>query len=129
MPLRIKMPAYDRLMINGAVVENSGVATTLVFHNQCDILRQKEIMQEDEATTPARRVYYTLQCAYMFEDDRDKYTDYCEQFLTDYATAAPSSSELIEQIRTLLRKHKFYHALQHVTRLMEHESERLDATP
>ena len=49
MPLRLKLPHGDRIIVNGAVLENGSEATMLVFHNHADILRRKEIMQEADA--------------------------------------------------------------------------------
>ncbi len=73
MPLRIKLPSKERIIINGAVLENAGEATTIILHNHADILRRKAVMREADAQSPARRVYYALQCAYMFDVERSRY--------------------------------------------------------
>ena len=56
MPLRIKLPAKEKIIINGAVIENAGEATTIILHNRVDILRRTEVWTEQDALTPARRV-------------------------------------------------------------------------
>ncbi len=62
----IEIKSGDKLIINGAVIEITGSNTKLLIHNQVSIHRQKEIMSEEESVTPAARVYFALQCAYIF---------------------------------------------------------------
>ncbi|MCR9220795.1 MAG: flagellar biosynthesis repressor FlbT [Alphaproteobacteria bacterium] len=127
MPLRIKLPAKERIIVNGAVIENAGDATTIVLHNRADVLRRKEVMSEAEASSPARRVYYALQCAYMFDEERPRYAQHARQFLHQYLEAAPSAGELAEKIEGLIAEGKLYNALRATQSLIEHEDERLQA--
>ncbi len=126
MPLRIKLPPHDRIIINGAVIENSGDSTTIIIHNRVDILRRKEVMAEHEATTPARRVYYALQCAYMFDDERSRYITHALDFLKQYRDAAPSAALIIAKIAEEIEEQRYYGALKATNELMAHESERLE---
>ena len=125
MPLRIKLPANDKLIINGAVLENGGDSTILVVHNRADILRRKEIMQEEDAISPARMVYYSLQCAYMFEDMRAEYLKSCLRYLDSYIEAAASAAPLISEIKEMIAAGQFYRALKRSHELIKHESIRL----
>ncbi len=127
MPLRIKLPSKEKIIINGAVIENGGEATTIILHNRVDILRRKEVMSENDATTPARRVYYSLQCAYLFDTDRAQYLDLYRQFEQDYIQAAPSAAEILSEVRTLVAAERYYDALRKTQELMDHESERLES--
>lgn len=127
MPLRIKLPAKERIIVNGAVIENAGDATTIVLHNRADVLRRKEVMGEDEATSPARRVYYALQCAYMFDEERPRYAEHARQFLHQYLDAAPSALAIGEKIEQLIDADKLYNALRATQDLMDHEAERLES--
>ncbi len=125
MPLRIKLPSKEKIIINGAVIENAGEATTIILHNKVDILRRKEVMSEEDAITPSRRVYYILQCAYLFENERRKYLDLAVEFMGEYEEAAPSAKDLCDEIRTFISAEKFYDALRKTTELLDHETERL----
>lgn len=124
MPLRIKLPSKERIIINGAVLENAGEATTIILHNRADILRRKEVMSEEDAGSPARRIYYTLQCAYMFENERAQYKQMALEFLKQYASAAPSAAALVDKIRESIDSDKLYNALRATHPLMQHEIER-----
>lgn len=124
MPLRIKLPSKERIIINGAVLENAGEATTIVLHNRADILRRKEVMSDQDAQSPARRIYYALQCAYMFDDERPKYRQIALEFLQQYENAAPSAKEIVDKIRGEIEKGGLYNALRATHPLIEHETER-----
>lgn len=125
MPLRIKLPAKEKVIINGAVIENAGDATTIILHNKVDILRRKEVMSEEDAVTPSRRVYYALQCAYLFKNERKKYLISFQEFLNDYVAAAPSSADMAGKVVDLVDQERYYEALRKTLKLVEHETERL----
>ena len=127
MPLRIKLPSREKIIINGAVIENAGEATTIILHNRVDILRRKEVMNEKDANTPARRVYYALQCAYLFDNERPTYLDLFRQFAGDYQEAAPSSAEILDHVRSLIEADRYYDALRKTQDLITHETERLES--
>ncbi len=127
MPLRIKLPAKERIIVNGAVLENAGEATTIVLHNRADVLRRKEVLSEQEANTPARRVYYALQCAYMFDEERPRYAQHARALMQQYREAAPSAGPIVERIGALIDEDKLYNALRATQDLIDHEGERLEA--
>ena len=70
MPLSIDFKAGDKIIINGAVIENLGSNSTISIHNEAAILRGKEVLSAEDSTTPASRIYFTLQCAYIFLPDK-----------------------------------------------------------
>ena len=54
MPLKLTLKPEEKVVINGAVLANGPSKTTLSIENSAIILRQKDIMQESDATTPAQ---------------------------------------------------------------------------
>ena len=92
MPLTIDFKAGDKIIINGAVIENLGSNSKLSVHNQAAILRGKEILSEEDSKTPASRVYFALQCAYIFPQAQAEYVASFEAFLNEYLVACPSAS-------------------------------------
>jgi flagellar biosynthesis repressor protein FlbT len=127
MALRITFEPGKRIIVNGAVIENTGTTTTLTIHNKANILRGSEVMTEADAGTPARRLYHALQSAYLFEDNRSEYLARFEQFVGDYLAAAPSALELITRIRRQIGAGDYYGALKSARKLIAHEAERLTA--
>lgn len=127
MPLRIKLPKQERVLINGAVIENTGDTAILLIHNKADILRRKEIMQENEASTPARKIYYSLQCAYIFEKDRTRYLSLVNEFMLQYLDAASSAQPILKKISSDIDKSHLYNALKSSRNLIDHEEVRLNS--
>ena len=127
MPLRIKLPVGERIVVNGAVIESAQDSASLVFHNKVDILRRKEIMADSEANTPARRMYYNIQCAYLFKDDRDKFIQNYYLLRDQYLEAAPSAGPLCMAVDEAIEEESFYEAIRGLQDVMEHEDERLGA--
>jgi len=121
MPLKLDFKAGDKLVINGAVVENIGHNASFLIHNEAAILREKEILTEAETGTPAARVYFALQCAYIFHDQQEHYINLFRQFLSDYVQAAPSAKEIGEQISSAVDAGKIYKGLKLTQKLIGHE--------
>ena len=111
MPLKLEFKSGDKLMINGAVIENIGANAKLLVHNEAAILRNKEVLSEADEATPAARVYLALQCAYMFPDQSDKYMKMFGDYLTQYVEACPSAKDIGEQIQDTVAEGKVYKAL------------------
>jgi flagellar protein FlbT len=122
-PLLIDIKPGDKVIINGAVIENAGNSTKLFVHNQAAILRGKEVLSEEDCGTPAARAYFALQCAYIFTDKHADYLAKFEKLLNDYLTACPSAKAIGEQIRKEIKDDKLYRALKAAQKLIAHEGE------
>jgi flagellar protein FlbT len=122
-PLLIDLKNGDKIIINGAVLENSGNNTKLLVHNKVPILREKEVLSEDDARTPASRVYFALQCAYIFPSERADYLKAFRGFVDDYAAAAPTAEAITNQIKAFVEKEELYRALKAAQKLIKHESD------
>jgi flagellar protein FlbT len=120
-PLIIDLKKGDKIIINGAVLENAGHNTRLALLNEATLLRGSEVLAEDTAQTPASRAYYALQCAYIFPDQIDEYQKQFNSYLSDYLAACPSAKEIGEQIVVQLNKGNIYKALKTSRDLIMHE--------
>lgn len=125
MPLSIDFKAGDKIIINGAVIENLGSNSKLSVHNRAAILRGKEILSAEDSTTPAARVYFALQCAYIFPERRGEYLETLENYLDEYVTACPSAQPIAEKIRESVNNEQIYRGLKSAQKLIEHEGELL----
>ena len=127
MPLTIDLKQGDKLIINGAVIESGSSNSKLVIHNKAAILRGREILSEQEANTPATRVYFALQCAYMFPDKKEDYLKLFHNYLNEFVAASPSSAELVEKVQGKIAKENYYSALRDLHDLIEHETKVMEA--
>ena len=126
MPLKLELKSGDKFIINGAVIENAGPNTKLLVHNKSAILRQKEIISAEDSVTPASRVYFALQCAYIFPDKSAQYLEMFEKYAADFERASPSSSRILGKITSEVRGDRLYQALKAAQGLLKHEKDLLD---
>lgn len=127
MPLRIALKAGEKIIVNGAVLQAADTPATLLVHNSAALLREREIMTEERAVTPATRIYYTIQCAYLFPNKKDLYLQHFYGFLEEFVAASPSSEPLARKIRAEIEGERYYPALRSARKLIEREQEILDA--
>lgn len=126
MPLLIDLKPGEKVIINGAVLENAGANTKLRICNESAILRQKEILVEEDANTPASRVYFCLQCAYIFPERRSHYIEFYATLLNDYLEACPSAHSIGEEIHREVAEGRYYKALKGARKLLKHETNLLN---
>ncbi|MEK9673593.1 MAG: flagellar biosynthesis repressor FlbT [Rhodospirillaceae bacterium] len=127
MPLKLDFKAGEKLVINGAVVENVGGNAKLLVHNESAIIREKEVLAQAETNTPAARVYFALQCAYMFPRHEAEYVDAFREYLNDYVAAAPSAKAIGDEIFKFVDDAKLYRALKTTQKLIRHEADTFTA--
>lgn len=129
MPLKLDLKTGEKLVVNGAVLENVGPNAKVLVHNRASILREKEILSTEECATPASRVYFSLQCAYMFPSRQDDYLKLFRQYLKDYLKACPSAAEIGTAINEAVDRGDLYRGLRETRRLIHHEMNTLAQLP
>ncbi len=123
MPLSIPLPAGAKVIINGAVIENSGTANiSLTVHNKANILRDKDVLTYPEANTPAKEIYHSIQNAYLFESNRDEWEGIAKSLMQAFEQAYPQSVDIIAHVRDLMQDDKLYNALRASRRLIALEA-------
>jgi flagellar biosynthesis repressor protein FlbT len=123
MPLTINLKTKERLIVNGVVLENSGPPAKLLVHNTAALLREKDILTEEQATTPARRIYFAVQCQYLFPGKEELFLPVIDKFLGEFAAAAPSAAPLVREIGGHVAASEWYRALKSARQLIQREQE------
>lgn len=122
MPLLIDLKPGEKIIVNGAVIENAGGGTKIRIHNRCNVLRQKEVLSERDVLTPAARAYFCLQNAYVFTEQRERHLQAFEGYLKDYIEACPSAIPIAEEVVTQIAAGRDYHAIKAARKLLQHEA-------
>ncbi|NVK17373.1 MAG: flagellar biosynthesis repressor FlbT [Methylocystaceae bacterium] len=123
MPLKINLKKGQKIILNGAVIENTNPrSVSFTLMNEASILRDNDVLTAEEACTPASRVYFNVQGMYLFPDKREQYYQNVNQFLEDYERAAKSALPITYAIREALLDGEFYSALKQARHLIEHEN-------
>ncbi len=123
MSLKISLKPQERLIIGGAVVQNGGARSDLLVENNVPILREKDILREQEADTPCKRIYFTIQLMYVDEKNLVEYHNGYWKLIRDVLDAAPSTLRLIDQISDHILNGRYYQALKVTQKLIEYEQE------
>ncbi|NLI82485.1 MAG: flagellar biosynthesis repressor FlbT [Deltaproteobacteria bacterium] len=126
MALKITLKPHERLILGGAVIENGDARADFIVENNVPILRQKDIMGEEDANTPCRRIYFVIQLMYIDETGLVNHHNTYWQLVQDVVKAAPSTLVLIDQISELILQAKYYQALKLTRKLIDYEKELLD---
>lgn len=128
MGLKLSLKPGEKLVVNGAVLANTDRRTSLVVENQASILRERDIMQPDEANTPARRIYFVVMMMYLDEGERKRLRDTFMKLLTDFmgAVAGRDAIDACLAISAYVANEDYYKALAKCRRLFDYEQERLD---
>ena len=79
MPLKINVKSGEKFVVNGAVMVAGSKGASLVLQNEATILLGKDVMQENEATTPSRRIYFSILVMYL---DQENVKNYRDTFMT-----------------------------------------------
>lgn len=123
MPLTINLKPGEKLIVNGIVIQNAHHTAKLLVHNEAALLREKDILAEEAANTPARRIYFALQCQYLFPGRSDHYLPLIHRFLREFGEAAPSTLPLVEKAEQEVAAGQLYHALKTAKQLIAREQE------
>ncbi len=128
MALKITLKPNERAVINGAVVINGDRRASLTIENAASILREGDIMQPEDATTPARRIYLPVMLMIMgagatprlFEDYRRRLEEFAG------AVSDPVALSVCASLAAKVANGDFYKALRLCRRLISYEDARLN---
>ena len=70
MSLKLNLKPHEKVIIGGAVISTGNRHVEFLVENVVPILRQKDILSEEQADTPARRIYFALQMVYIDMENR-----------------------------------------------------------
>ena len=127
MPLKINVKSGEKFVVNGAVMVAGSKGASLVLQNEATILLGKDVMQEKEATTPSRRIYFSILVMYLDQENAKDYRDAFMSYVEDFMDATTFS----EVRRTLLHivedvnSGNYYRAMKTCKVLMNYEDEML----
>jgi flagellar protein FlbT len=131
MPLKLSLKPHEKFVLNGAVLMNGDRRASLVIENKASILREKDIMQSEEADTPIKRIYFPIMMMYL---DADASQAYYEEFvlrMTEFMNAVSNREALalcVEISRDVLQS-QYYRALMKCRKLFDFEQLRLNYVP
>jgi len=121
MALKIALKPNERIVIGRAVITNGGSGTNLLIENNVPLLREKDILKEENADSPARRIYFIVQLMYLDEINIAAYHQTYWSLVRDFLHAAPSAIDMIRSISDHILSGQYYKALKLVNKLIGYE--------
>jgi flagellar biosynthesis repressor protein FlbT len=131
MPLKLSLKPGEKFVLNGAVLANGGKRASLVIQNKACILREKDILQPKDATTPARRIYLPIMMMYLDGEHSGQYYNDFALRMTEFMGAVKNHAVLASciEISKDVMAGSYYRALILCRKLFEFERERLNYVP
>ncbi len=125
MGLVIDLKPGEKILIGDAVITNDSQRTRLHIAGDAAILREKDVMQEEDSDTPCKKIFFLIQCMYLARNPREYHKKYFE-LVREVQHASPSSAFFFMQINEKIIEGTYYKALKLGKELIAHEKELIE---
>jgi flagellar protein FlbT len=126
MSLKISLKPNEKIFLGGAVVRNGSSHSTIFVENSTLILRERDIMTEEQADTPCKRIYFTVQLMYMDEKNLAQYHAAYWKQVNDLTDAVKTMRPLVVEMGEQILNTNYYKALKIAKKIIAYEKELLD---
>jgi flagellar protein FlbT len=129
--LVLELRQGDMMIVNGAPIRFRNRAR-IELTARARFLFGKQLMTPDMANTPARRIYFALQTAYIGDhDERRAGLDLARELINEFheATTSEMVRDLLDRALKTAEADQCYQALKLDRRVMRHEEVVLGLTP
>lgn len=125
MPLNIELKPHEKLFLNGAVISNGPGRAQFTLLNDAAVLRERDILNEERADSPCKRLYLAVQLMYMDPPSQARYQEWLQALRQDISQAAPSTESFLADIDAAVLAGEYYKGLKAARKLIEYEEELL----
>lgn len=122
MALKVELKPDERIIIGQALIRNGDQRARFFIEGDAPIMREKDILTLSTATSPAKRIYLSVQLMYLTQDLAKHHTTYFE-LVRDFLQAAPSALPIIDEINNRILSGEMYKALKIAKKLIDYELE------
>jgi flagellar protein FlbT len=125
MALVLDLKPREKVIIGNAVITNDNQRTRLHIDGDAPILREKDVLKQEDAVTPCQKVYFIIQMMYLATDPTEFFDDYFAA-VRDVQNAAPSTAVRFADISQRILEGAYYKALKETRNLIDYEKELMD---
>lgn len=131
MPLKLSLKPGEKFVLNGAVVQNGDRRGVLILQNKASVLREKDILQPEDAKSPARRIYLPVMMMYIEPAEASKFYDEFVQRMGEFMGVIRNPQVLAEcvTVSRCCMQRDYYKALLGCRKLIEYEDLRMGNVP
>lgn len=122
MSLKFRIPAGEKIIVNGAVMTNTGnKAMHFSLENDAAVMRERDILLPDAVETPLQNVYMYVQLMYIEPDNHiSHYKSFQEAAQVAFlSTTDPVDRGLVFEIVGLVGEKNYYSALKILRKHMD----------
>jgi flagellar biosynthesis repressor protein FlbT len=120
MALKVELKPGEKIVIGTVAIRNGESRARFFIEGQAPILREKDILNQESANSPAKLIYFAVQLMYV-EGSVEKHHDLYFKCVQEFVMAAPSSTPLIMEINNRILSGEFYKALKAAKELLAYE--------
>jgi flagellar protein FlbT len=129
--LVLELRQGDLMVVNGAPIRFRN-RTRIELTGKARFLFGKQLMAPEAADTPARRIYFALQTAYIGDElERERGLEAARSYIAAFqeATTSTLARDLLERALAAAEADECYQALKLARRVMRHEDAVLGLPP
>lgn len=126
MSLKISLKPNEKMIVGGAVIKNGPHPSTFFIENNVLVLRERDIMKEEQADTPCKRIYFTVQLMYMDERNLAQYHAIYWRQVGELTDSVKSMLPFTAEMGGHILASEYYKALKAAKKMIAYEKELLD---
>lgn len=127
MALRLTLKPNEKIVINGCVIRNADRRQTLTIENYADVVRGVDLLDEHEAATPVKKVYFFIQSALLRPEIRKDLMPIIQKHLADLVPIFNQQiAGHIFEAANHVSARNYYKAMRALREVMRYEDELLN---
>lgn len=126
MALKVCLKPGEKIVIGGAVVVNGASPAEVVLQNRVPVLRERDILTPERATSACERVYLAVQMMYIDGENVRQYHHIYWDLVKEILAAVPSTRDYIVAMSNHILTDQHYQGLKVARRLIRYERELLN---
>jgi flagellar protein FlbT len=125
MPLKLTLKPNEKVLIGTAVLTNAGSKAEIIIQNNVPVLREKDIITEENADTISKKIYFIVLNMYVDSKNESEYHSIYFKLINELMDIAPNTEVLamIMEISQRILEGDHYIALKACKKLLNYELE------
>ena len=124
MALKITLKPNEKMIIGGAVVTNGNTKNSdLIIENNVPVLREKDILNEKDATSHCGQIYFSIQLMYIDSENLTNHQQTYWKLVRELLKLIPRLTGHIDEINENILVGRYYQALKLAGELVNYEQE------
>jgi flagellar protein FlbT len=131
MALKVSLKPGEKFVVNGAVIINGDRRSTLIIQNKVTLLREKDIITEEEVNTPVKRIYFPIMLMYLDGESKEKYKQEFLDRMSEFLAVISDPDAILKcvSVSNDVMGGNYYRAMNICKKLITFEEERLGNVP